>query len=1324
MRTRLIALGIILMLVGATTIFAQGGLVARYTFAVDFKDTSGNDLNGVPFGNATIVYDAQRHKNVVDLDGTSGTYVHLGNDTLFNWHSTGWTATFWIKLRSWEGQNWCTALKKSNCFTFERDVSADKLGFYQWPNFAPTDVDLTPDSSWHHIAATLDGAAQSIYLDGQLWKSVPNAGNFTTDTTSVLLGSAEGTSRFINARFDDVRLYNTALTADQIANLAGYKPPSPDLFAHYTFSTNFSDTSTNHLDAIASGNAKLVYDAKRGKNVADLDGSNGTFLRLGNDTLFNWHSTGWTAAFWIKLRSWGGQNWCTVLKKSNSFSLERDVSADKLAFYHWPNFAPTSVDLMPDSTWHHVCATLDGATQSIYLDGQLWKAVPNAGNFATDTTSVYLGAAEGTSRFVNAQFDDVRLYKKALNADEVAKLAGYTPTKSTLVARYTFSTNFTDTSGHNLNGLAVGNAKIVYDAARGKNVADLDGTNGTFVRLGNDTLFNWHGAWTATFWIKLRSWNAQNWCTVLKKANAYSFERNIGNDQLAFYSWPNFTSTAAPLVADSTWHHVAVTLDGTNQILYLDGNVAASKANAGNFMTDTNAVILGSAEGTSRFINARFDDLRFYSEALSSSEIRQMAGSPPVIGDVVMFHFDSNFQNSAATGDTATPHGTVSFVPGMTGKGMAAYLHNTTSTDNSYLSFPDMQELHITGSMTIQGWFKYADTVNATWCNPAYLVSKADPMGKYNFAVWTNVAGPSVAGGYSGANQGQYVGDPTASATLPSRDAFVNQWYRFVYQRDSTLRVVSVAVFDTAGNLVKFSFRQSHPAYDLAAAASTMPVLFGRSRSVGTNYFNGYLDDIQISNKLTALDVPPVILYPQYLSDPVYSHKIGNQDESLSQYPVSVYIKVLGNPTGVASAKVRYRTVTDPYEKVDTADVRWQEVSMAKGANDLWTGNIPAQPLTTVIDYYIKATSTTGKIATMGANPDSVYDRFGVWRPHDKVLKLSFEEVDLNFKDSTIYDNKLNKLGDWVIWDDPGSQIEGQYCAYLPQGGFGVGEIISPFLSMEEYTVTAWIKPVPNAPLHNTYILSMTAGSYDRSIPFVSNSTHPWSQQNYTFLQRYTQIKNDIYHENRWPDEFPYHGDRSFVKEDTLGVWTHYLVSAGPDSIVVQRNNALDQPVERQVYKGPLGNGWEHPFKPFAPSIGRFRIGPPGPPDGDPFYSGYIDDVEIYNYQTLPGKFAGPVTGIAPTAETGIPVKYDLSQNYPNPFNPSTTLKYAIAHEGKVQMMVYNVLGQRVATLVDDVKKAGYYEVRFDARNLASGVYFCRLTAGTYVNTKKLMLLK
>jgi hypothetical protein len=88
------------------------------------------------------------------------------------------------------------------------------------------------------------------------------------------------------------------------------------------------------------------------------------------------------------------------------------------------------------------------------------------------------------------------------------------------------------------------------------------------------------------------------------------------------------------------------------------------------------------------------------------------------------------------------------------------------------------------------------------------------------------------------------------------------------------------------------------------------------------------------------------------------------------------------------------------------------------------------------------------------------------------------------------------------------------------------------------------------------------------------------------------------------------------------------------------------------------------------------------------------------------------------------PRDYELSQNYPNPFNPATTIRYNIPHRSQVFLAVFNTLGQQVATLVQEDQDPGYHQVRFDARNLASGVYFYRLQAGDFVQSKKLMILK
>ncbi len=98
------------------------------------------------------------------------------------------------------------------------------------------------------------------------------------------------------------------------------------------------------------------------------------------------------------------------------------------------------------------------------------------------------------------------------------------------------------------------------------------------------------------------------------------------------------------------------------------------------------------------------------------------------------------------------------------------------------------------------------------------------------------------------------------------------------------------------------------------------------------------------------------------------------------------------------------------------------------------------------------------------------------------------------------------------------------------------------------------------------------------------------------------------------------------------------------------------------------------------------------------------------------------VAGIHENA--GVPSSFSLSQNYPNPFNPSTTIGYELSAKSYVTIKVYDVLGRVVKTLVDEVKKPGRYEVRFDGIGLSSGIYFYRLVSNNYTETKKMVLIK
>ncbi len=116
--------------------------------------------------------------------------------------------------------------------------------------------------------------------------------------------------------------------------------------------------------------------------------------------------------------------------------------------------------------------------------------------------------------------------------------------------------------------------------------------------------------------------------------------------------------------------------------------------------------------------------------------------------------------------------------------------------------------------------------------------------------------------------------------------------------------------------------------------------------------------------------------------------------------------------------------------------------------------------------------------------------------------------------------------------------------------------------------------------------------------------------------------------------------------------------------------------------------------------------------------------------QDIHGNLSSPSNEVSYTP-TGVdnqansrPTSYNLDQNYPNPFNPTTTISYELPANSFVTLKVYNILGEEVATLVNEKENAGSYIVKYDGSKMASGVYFYRLNAGSFVSVKKLVVLK
>jgi hypothetical protein len=124
-------------------------------------------------------------------------------------------------------------------------------------------------------------------------------------------------------------------------------------------------------------------------------------------------------------------------------------------------------------------------------------------------------------------------------------------------------------------------------------------------------------------------------------------------------------------------------------------------------------------------------------------------------------------------------------------------------------------------------------------------------------------------------------------------------------------------------------------------------------------------------------------------------------------------------------------------------------------------------------------------------------------------------------------------------------------------------------------------------------------------------------------------------------------------------------------------------------------------------------------PTGGPMV-GYADSL---CYARINGNEYGTYLSVSNPNEV-FPEQFSLEQNYPNPFNPLTTIRYGLPNRWHVSLAVFNTLGQQVALLENGEREAGYHEVRFDGSGLSSGVYFYRMHAGTYVETKRLLLVK
>lgn len=205
------------------------------------------------------------------------------------------------------------------------------------------------------------------------------------------------------------------------------------------------------------------------------------------------------------------------------------------------------------------------------------------------------------------------------------------------------------------------------------------------------------------------------------------------------------------------------------------------------------------------------------------------------------------------------------------------------------------------------------------------------------------------------------------------------------------------------------------------------------------------------------------------------------------------------------------------------------------------------------------------------------------------------------------------------------------------------------------------------------------------------------------------------------------------ANETSVSLWRSFLAANDTFNIGLGLNHA-EYAVDPGASWSDHASFWENGF----PAICLIEYAPPWNNGtfykANPYYHTSSDTFETVNMELVKritqatvatvSTLSSTVTGVVENNSLQPPAVFSLSQNYPNPFNPTTNIKYQLPITNEVTLKVFDVLGREVATLVNERKSQGMYEVEWNAAKMPSGIYFCRLQAGALSETKKLVLVK
>ncbi|GAB4487939.1 MAG: hypothetical protein OHK0019_03590 [Saprospiraceae bacterium] len=634
----LLLFGLLFAIAGA---FAQTP-VANYTFSGSAKDQSSN-ANHATVNGATPTQDRFGWaNNAFNFDGAQS-FIQAPNLAALNSNYT--TVAFWVKPTEIPAQGEVFLISLGG-WQERFKVSLPNHGKLVWTtnnssgisDMDSGDANKLEPGVWKHVVFVHDGTNDKIYMNGieVASKAVSGTMNSTNKPLGIGYNPIDG-GNYFNGSIDEVQIYNSALSAGQIAALYANQSTAPtapaSIVASYSFNNNALDNTSyaNHAqtkdvksttDRFGYGNSAYSFNG----TSSEIEAANSAHLNSIYTTVAFWVKPnslpasgevfllsfgGWQERFKISVPSHGKPVWTT----NNSSGISDMDSGDG--------------NTLTPGVWKHVVFVHDGTNDKIFMNGVqvATKAVSGTLNSTTKPLGIGFNAVDGGNWFDGA-IDEVAIYNYALSNADITNLYNaqntFLGTPTDLVAEYKFSGSSDDAT--QFANHATGVAAAVKDRfGYASNAYHFNGADSLVA--SNSVQLNSDYA-TISFWVKPDEFPASGEVYLL--SNGGWQERwkismpNHGKPVFTTHSGGACCSdmdSGTPLTI-GTWTHVVMTHDGTKDIIYFNGAQVAEKNVAGALDKTKHPLGIGNNPiDAGGYFKGSLDDIQIYNRALNSTEV-------------------------------------------------------------------------------------------------------------------------------------------------------------------------------------------------------------------------------------------------------------------------------------------------------------------------------------------------------------------------------------------------------------------------------------------------------------------------------------------------------------------------------------------------------------------------------------------------------------------------------------------------------------------------------------------------------------------------------